>query len=94
MFHDPLVAFNEHAPFSITSMVPSKVWSIHFSLLFVVTTLLIDGPLQFGFDVGWGGTFFFPMLVGLACLSVFCERHSKSWLLFSPWPKPGLSQNL
>jgi hypothetical protein len=59
MFHDPLVAFNEHVPYSITSMVPSKFWSIHFPLLFVATTLLTHGPVWFGLDVGWGDTFFF-----------------------------------
>ncbi len=63
MFLYMFVTFNKHVPFSTTSMVSSKAWSIYFHVLFVVTSLLIRGPLQFGLGVGWGGTIFSQCLL-------------------------------
>lgn len=62
---------NEHILLSIASMASSKVWFIHFPLLFVVATLLIHRLLRFGFDACWGGIVTFSN----ACWSNMLEHR-------------------
>jgi hypothetical protein len=51
MFQNLPTIFNEHIPFSTTSMVSSNSLFVHFTFV-VVATLLTHGLLWFGFDVG------------------------------------------